>query len=77
MIAPIDCKHPKTFSIESGRIVSTAEHSEHHVYLCEDCGKFLVVGHQNEEHYRFSFYLVREDHLEAASKPVKYFNQER
>jgi hypothetical protein len=73
MISPVECKHLYTFSIESARAVSTVGSSSHRVYLCRDCGQFLVAGHQNEQHFRFTFTLVLDEHLEAAKKAVEFF----
>lgn len=76
LISPIECKHPHVDLLHGSRVVSTDEHSRSNVYLCMDCGQFLIRGMINEQYYSFSFTLVRDEHLEAASKAVKYYSQE-
>lgn len=76
LISPIDCKHRHTDLLHGSRITSTSEHSHSNVYLCMDCGQFMIRGMMNGEYYSFNFTLVRNEHLEAASKAVKYYSQE-
>lgn len=76
LISPVDCKHHHTDLLHGSRVISTEEHSRYYVYLCLDCGQFQVVGMMNGEHYNFTFTLVRDEHLEAAGRAVKYYSQE-
>lgn len=76
LIRPLDCKHRHTDLLHGSNVISTNEHSYSRVYLCLDCGQFMIRGHMNNEYYSFSFTLVRDEHLEAAGKAVKYYSQE-
>lgn len=76
MISPVNCKHKHMASLQGGRVISTEEHSRYNVYLCHDCGQFMVRGMMNEQYYSIDFTLIRREDLEAAGKAVEYYNQE-
>ncbi len=76
LISPIDCKHRHTSSLQGGSCISTEEHSRYNIYLCLDCGQFMVRGMMNGEHYSINFTLIRREDLEAAGKAVAYYNEE-
>lgn len=75
LVSPIDCQHRHTDLLHGSRVISTHEHSRNNVLLCLDCGNIMVRGMINGEYYSFSFTLVRDEHLEAAGKAVRYYSQ--
>ena len=75
LVSPIDCKHRHTDLLHGSRVISTNEHSYSNVYLCMDCGQFMIRGAMNGEYYSIDFTLVRDEHLMAASRAVRYYSQ--
>lgn len=75
LISPVECKHKHTAALQSGSVISTDEHSRYNIYLCRDCGQFMIRGMMNGEHYSIDFTLIRPEDLEAAGKPVEYYGE--
>lgn len=73
LISPVKCKHRHIANLQSGSVVSTDEHSRYNIFLCHDCGQFMIRGMMNGEYYLIDFTLIREEDLAAAGKAVEYY----
>ena len=75
LISPVNCDHNRRLFIHSLGHSGTDGHSYECVEVCEDCGIFLISGHNNHHHFKVSFWLVSDEHVEAAKKPVEYYKE--
>lgn len=74
-ISPVRCQHEHITALQSGSCTSTEEHSRYNVFLCHDCGQFMIRGMVNDQHYSIDFSLIRREDLEAAGRAVEYYNE--
>lgn len=69
-----DDKHQWLF-IASSSVVSTEEHYRYRAEVCAGCGKFVVFGHKNGQHFKFSFDLPTDELVQAAGQYARYLQE--